>query len=511
MRLHFLPSSCRSAATVFAIVFFLFLQARPVPRISLAAGPRAPGEFTVEFVGRYDDGDESAIAIAVQGNYAYIGYERPGNQPLVIVDVADPAHPAWVGEISFPEQIWDVKVSGGYAYVANDSGGLRIIDISNPAAPREVGHTGTSSATYGVAVAGNEVYIADGSSGLRVVNVNDPANPIETDSLDTAGSAYDVVVAGGYAYLADGANGLLVIDIAVPSGPVQVGRYFDGVSGEVSQVVVAGGYAYLDGIRVIDVSYPRNPVEVEERPVSFCEDIFVAGDDIFVADGYNGLQILDIANPLSLRHSGFYATDGYTHSVAVAGDYVYLADAQDGLIIVRASEPTPTPTATRTPTQTLTPAVTFTPAPVYLPLTMKKYIAYFEGPWESEPNNDYQQANGPLRFDTAYTAYPNDSKDYFSFYLFEPGALHIDVLNHSGDGVQVLLYDRVPVANGEVARVYQLPYHIEYNGKAGWYYVYVYTAQGHNNSTPYTLQIHALPHASARQADRLKTAPTLQP
>ena len=36
--------------------------------------------------------------------------------------------------------------------------------------------------------------------------------------------------------------------------------------------------------------------------------------------------------------------------------------------------------------------------------------SYFEGPWEVEPNNSDQQANGPLRSDRAYLGYPNDPK-----------------------------------------------------------------------------------------------------
>jgi hypothetical protein len=32
-------------------------------------------------------------------------------------------------------------------------------------------------------------------------------------------------------------------------------------------------------------------------------------------------------------------------------------------------------------------------------------------------------------------------------------------------------------------------YHIEYTGLAGWYYIYIYTASGYNNTTSYTLRV----------------------
>ncbi len=60
------------------------------------------------------------------------------------------------------------------------------------------------------------------------------------------------------------------------------------------------------------------------------------------------------------------------------------------------------------------------PAASQAPLAASQ--AYFEGPWESEPNNSYQQANGPLRSHRTYYGYPNDEKDYFSIHLYRAGA-----------------------------------------------------------------------------------------
>ncbi|MFZ6030297.1 MAG: Ig-like domain repeat protein [Chloroflexota bacterium] len=130
-----------------------------------------------------------------------------------------------------------------------------------------------------------------------------------------------------------------------------------------------------------------------------------------------------------------------------------------------------------------------TPNNSYLPLALRNYVSYYEALWENEPNDDYQHANGPLRFQQVYYAYPNDAKDYFSFYLPQADKLHIEMLNHTGSGVQMLLYHQTPVANGEVVRVYNAPYTTDYNGAAGWYYIYVYAASGYNSSHPYTIEV----------------------
>jgi hypothetical protein len=39
-----------------------------------------------------------------------------------------------------------------------------------------------------------------------------------------------------------------------------------------------------------------------------------------------------------------------------------------------------------------------------------------------------------------------------------------------------------------VRYVYQPPYHIEYAGPAGLYYIYIYTESGFSETTPYTLR-----------------------
>jgi hypothetical protein len=121
-----------------------------------------------------------------------------------------------------------------------------------------------------------------------------------------------------------------------------------------------------------------------------------------------------------------------------------------------------------------------------LPLVMNNYTTYFEGPWESEPNNSRDEANGPIRSDQPYYGYPNDQKDYFSFYVRNPGTISMTLAHHTGQGVQLqlrygdslLVYDYTP------------PLHIEYAmDQPGWYYAYIFTESGWNNTTPYTLTV----------------------
>jgi hypothetical protein len=117
---------------------------------------------------------------------------------------------------------------------------------------------------------------------------------------------------------------------------------------------------------------------------------------------------------------------------------------------------------------------------------LQRSSGYFEGPWELEDNDSYQQANGPLRLARDYYGYPDDQKDFFSIYLPSPGQLSIDVTNHSGSGVQLQLFNGS--VDNRVCFDPELPLHCEYTGQAGWYYVFIYTESGFNTHTAYTLR-----------------------
>jgi hypothetical protein len=116
-------------------------------------------------------------------------------------------------------------------------------------------------------------------------------------------------------------------------------------------------------------------------------------------------------------------------------------------------------------------------------------VDYFDGPWEIEDNDAYTQANGFLRSEVVYIAYPNDPKDYFSVYLLRSGRLTIERQPDSGagGGVQMLLFYQ-STAN-LIAVDNAAPYFIDYTGPAGVYYIYIFTAFNYSTTAPYTLKV----------------------
>jgi hypothetical protein len=74
-------------------------------------------------------------------------------------------------------------LSGGNAYVADASYGLRIINVSNPASPIEVGFYDTPDFACCVAVSGNYIYVTDGNAGLRIYQYYSSPSSIQLSHL----------------------------------------------------------------------------------------------------------------------------------------------------------------------------------------------------------------------------------------------------------------------------------------------------------------------------------------
>jgi hypothetical protein len=97
-------------------------------------------------------------------------------------------------------------------------------------------------------------------------------------------------------------------------------------------------------LKVVDIT---NPLEVTdnsvaaEAPTEYAEDVVVNGDLAFVADGPEGLKVIDLAGGDSreLPVIGSWTTDGSAKAVVEKSGVVYLADSRGGLQIIDVSKP----------------------------------------------------------------------------------------------------------------------------------------------------------------------------
>jgi hypothetical protein len=177
---------------------------------------------------------------------------------------------------------------------------------------------------------------------------------------------YHVQVVANLGYVADGTAGLLTI-YDVTNNNFLGGCVIPG--GQASGLQVIGKYAYVAaqgaGLQIIDVSNfdvsdPPNPKIITKLVGSYSTAssnayrVEVVGNLAYVADGTNGVQILDISNKTAPKLLGSYST-GYgggvvAKSVQVVGNWAYVPSGTAGLLIFNVSNPSAPTLAGTAPT-----------------------------------------------------------------------------------------------------------------------------------------------------------------
>src|SRR5277367_3086313 len=159
-----------------------------------------------------------------------------------------------------------ITIAGTYAYILTDKA-LVVVDLDNPLAPRVTATIGAPDLDNprGIAVQFRYAFLVD-RYGLKTLDVTDLAHPKMTAKGRVAtGNARNVYVARTYEYVADGEYGVAVIDVENPEAP------------KLDQVFNANNQMH----------------EVNDIKIGM-----VAGSVFaFVADGYNGLRVLQIVSP----------------------------------------------------------------------------------------------------------------------------------------------------------------------------------------------------------------------
>lgn len=255
-----------------------------------------------------------------------------------VVDVSNPFLPMEIASTGAGMFIKDVKIEGDVVVVNNErisfSAGAVLYDINNPFAPVELARIGSP-----LALSVHNTLLKDGflylsSNTTRQVEIFDarvPSNPVHVASVaDDNGRIHDTAVVNGRLYSSFLQGGFRVHDVSDPTAPVllasqdyegavthnawpsadgrflfttdevagghlrvwdlgevgggqgpvrQVGRFVASQPAIIHNVFVKDEIAYASyyaaGLRIIDVSTPRLPVEVA------IFDTFPGGGDVF--------------------------------------------------------------------------------------------------------------------------------------------------------------------------------------------------------------------------------------
>jgi hypothetical protein len=282
---------------------------------------------------------------------------------------------------------------GEYAYVAAGEGGLRVYDVA------QIDHKGFSErittapvsrfgqrfwvkSKYAAAVAApttlavdplrsrrpenqeqpihplyGYLYVADRHEGLILVGAGtlldgDPLNNYLSRALTwneggVLGGANNIQIAGTHAYITTDKS-LVIVDIDDPLQPKIVKQF---ALHHPHAVAIQFRYAFVvdeEGFKVIDVTTPADAhlVEGAEVKLSHAHDVYVARTYAYVANGKDGVAIINVERPEAPKLEQMYNAEGKindAHQVKVAMTnaslYAYVADGHNGLRILQLTDP----------------------------------------------------------------------------------------------------------------------------------------------------------------------------
>ncbi|HEY3053091.1 MAG TPA: right-handed parallel beta-helix repeat-containing protein, partial [Thermoanaerobaculia bacterium] len=263
---------------------------------------------------------------------------------LHLYDIADPTAPREIGTTeSFSDSLTNVTLSGSLAFVTAGTSGLHLVDISDPANPRQSGVWNSPGSAEAVAINGSTAFLADGAFGLQIVDISNPAAPAPIASAFDTQFAFDVLIRDHYAFVAAASAGVLIVDVSDPAHPRELGTFDTpgfarDLAGAESILYVADEWG---GVRILDVSNPVRPVEIAAVDTSsFAFALERSGPMLYVANGARGLAVIDISDPTRSRIIASYDRAWtMTWKVAASADRAFLGVREEGVHIVDVRDP----------------------------------------------------------------------------------------------------------------------------------------------------------------------------
>lgn len=265
-------------------------------------------------------------------------YQNTGRDTLV-----EKGH--WIDTI--PLDVVGATVVGDYGYaVCGDDGVYGPIDVSDPDEPGIATHSyNTGGYASQVIVSNDTAYVTDGKTGLLLLEALE-GSPFELmKTISTSDEIYDVRINDNYAYFAAGITGIQVFNLNISNPPREEYRPINNynTAGSAMAVDLSGDSLYVadgsNGLVILDVTSPDAIVSLSGYNVvgDTCLDVAVQNQIAYLACGSRGIRVVDASGVLTSL--GNYLTPGYAKAVDVNGDSLYVADDIGGVRIYDISNP----------------------------------------------------------------------------------------------------------------------------------------------------------------------------
>ena len=169
---------------------------------------------------------------------------------------------------------------------------------------------------------------------LIIIDVSDPTRPVLLDDANTERGVAELLLFDNILYLHTGSQ-IEVFDATNPSNLIAGDRIRLPGSG-------SGGLSVLDGNTYVGMDWDgfsvinsHNRIEAGYDTLGAISDLTAKGKYLYVAEGWEGIEVFDISDPKQPLPIGNAKTRGQALSVTVSGEYLYVFEGAGGLSIFR--------------------------------------------------------------------------------------------------------------------------------------------------------------------------------
>jgi hypothetical protein len=273
-------------------------------------------------------------ALAVDGSIAYLADRDKG---LQVIDVTNPRVPRVIAALASNGEAlngWDVALGNQVVYLCLGTDEVAIVDVHEPDSPTVIGHI-TTVRLRDVETLGDFVYVVS-QEKLEVYNVADPRNPWRTWVVDGGLGIQKVDIDGTRGLISTAEKGLVRLDVTYPATPVPASNLNDDRGSR--YFLVDGNYAYASlgsELVILDVKDRWSTRKVSQ--LSEDHDVTAIGkfgDTLLVGEGYEGVRIVDVSDPMAPRDLSRLTSAVATYKgIEVRGTTAYISTFLTGFQI----------------------------------------------------------------------------------------------------------------------------------------------------------------------------------
>jgi hypothetical protein len=262
--------------------------------------------------------DLSAIPrnIAIVDTIAYVAADAEG---LIALNIANPANLFEIDHFDPIATIKNVAIQSNFAFISWEWNGLTVLDISNPANMREYSHFRTKSDIYSIKIYSDTAYISEGSN-LEILNIEHPLWISRIGSFENTNGIYNIEKYGDYIAACDGVR-LWLLDKSIPSDPHPISKADLQYSSKL--ISAYQHYAILMGetgyYTVVDLQNPEHPVVLQNILMPYEFNSMAIWDHYAFLGTFDGVQMLDIADPVNPVQMGLINNGSYNEVYAENG------------------------------------------------------------------------------------------------------------------------------------------------------------------------------------------------